>query len=285
MSNIHPAAIVDRRAEIAADVTIGPFCVIEEDVVIDSGCELASRVTVKRSTHMGKDNKVHEGVVLGGRPQHLRAGQTVGGLRIGSGNMLRENATIHCGLAEQDMTTVGDNNLIMVNAHVAHDCRIGNHVILANNVMIAGHVTVEDRVYISGAAGVHQFCRVGQMAMVGGQSHISQDVPPFVIVDGISHHVVGLNRVGLRRNGFSEKEMLDLKAAYRIIFRSGLSWDEMLQELQDSFPTGPAAAYFQFFQGVKRGIVRERRCQVQPSLRIHSTDEEAVPAKPARKAG
>ncbi len=285
MSNIHPAAVVDRRAEIAADVTIGPFCVVEEDVVIDSGCELASRVTVKRSTHLGKGNHIHEGVVLGGRPQHLRAGQQVGGLTIGSGNMIRENATIHCGLGEHDRTIVGDNNMIMVNAHVAHDCRIGNHVILANNVMIAGHVTVEDRVYISGAAGVHQFCRVGQLAMVGGQSHISQDIPPFVIVDGISHRVVGLNRVGLRRNGYTDKEILDLKSAYRIIFRSGLSWDDMLQELRDSFPTGPAATYFEFFQGVKRGIVRERRCQVQPTLRIHSAGEEDVQNQSRRKAG
>ena len=285
MSNIHPAAVVDRRAEIASDVTIGPFCVVEEDVVIDSGCELASRVTVKRATHLGKNNQISEGVVLGGRPQHLRAGQQVGGLRLGSGNMIRENVTIHCGLAEHDMTIVGDNNLIMVNAHVAHDCRIGSHVILANNVMIAGHVTIEDRVYISGAAGVHQFCRVGQLAMVGGQSHISQDVPPFVIIDGISHRVAGLNRVGLRRNGFSEQEILDLKSAYRLIFRSGLSWDDMLQQLQDLFPKAPAAAYFEFFQGVKRGIVRERRCQVQPTLRIHSAGEESVEEKQDRKAG
>jgi UDP-N-acetylglucosamine acyltransferase len=285
VSNIHPTAVVDRRAEIASDAIVGPFCVVEEDVVIESGCELASRVVVKKSTHLGCGNRVSEGAVLGGKPQHLRAGQQVGGLRIGSGNMIRENATIHCGLTQGDLTIVGDNNLIMVNAHIGHDCHVGSHVILANNVMIAGHVTIENRVYVSGAAGVHQFCRIGQLAMVGGQSHVSQDVPPFVIVDGISHHVVGLNRVGLRRSGFSESDMIHLKAAYRVIYRSGLSWNEMLDRLRTEFPSGVAAAYFEFLQGVKRGIVRERRSPVQPILRIHSEADETTERRTMRYAG
>jgi UDP-N-acetylglucosamine acyltransferase len=285
VSNIHPTAIVDPRAEIASDVTIGPFCVIEGDVVIESGCRLASRVSVRGSTHLGMNNEVSEGVTLGGKPQHLRAGSQIGGLKIGSGNMIRENATIHCGLAKGDMTTIGDNNLIMVNAHIAHDCHVGSHVILANNVMVAGHVTIENRAYLSGAAGVHQFCRIGQLAMVGGQSHLSQDVPPFVMVDGISHYVVGLNRVGLRRNGFPEKDITALKAAYRLIYRSGLSWVEMLEQLRTQFPTGPAAVYFEFLKDVKRGIVRERRSPVRSIIRIHSdADEDAGDAK-IRNAG
>jgi UDP-N-acetylglucosamine acyltransferase len=285
VSNIHPTAVVNRRAEIASDATIGPFCVVEEDVVIESGCELASRVVVKKSTHLGNGNQISEGAVLGGKPQHLRAGQQVGGLRIGSGNMIRENATIHSGLRPGELTIVGDGNLIMVNAHIGHDCQVGSHVILANNVMIAGHVTIENRAYISGAAGVHQFCRIGQLAMIGGQSHVSQDVPPFVIVDGISHHVVGLNRVGLRRSGFTESDMSCLKAAYRVIYRSGLSWNEIMDRLRTEFRSGAAAAYFEFLQGVKRGIVRERRSSVQPVLRIHSDAEEAGESRTLRYAG
>jgi UDP-N-acetylglucosamine acyltransferase len=279
VSNIHPTAVVDSRAEIASDVTVGPFCVIEADVVIASGCQLESRVVVKRSTHLGPNNQISEGVVLGGKPQHLRAGEQVGRLQIGSGNMIRENATIHCGLGESDCTTVGDNNLIMVNAHIAHDCHIGSNVILANNVMVAGHVTIENRAYVSGAAGVHQFCRIGQLAMVGGQSHLSQDVPPFVMVDGISNFVVGLNRVGLHRAGFPERDILDLKAAYRLIYRSGLNWNEVLQQLKTQFSTGPAAAYFEFLQGVKRGIVRERRTPPRSTIRIfRDIDEDGAEA-------
>jgi UDP-N-acetylglucosamine acyltransferase len=279
VSNIHPTAVVDPRAEIASDVTVGPFCVIEGDVVIESGCLLASRVVVKRSTHLGANNQISEGAVLGGKPQHLRAGEQIGRLRVGSGNMIRENVTIHCGLGANDCTTVGDNNLIMVNAHIAHDCHVGSNVILANNVMVAGHVTIEDRAYMSGAAGVHQFCRIGQLAMVGGQSHLSQDVPPFVTVDGISSHVVGLNRVGLRRAGFSERDILDIKAAYRVIYRSGLSWNELLQQLKAQFSSGPATAYFEFLQGVKRGIVRERRSPTRATIRIfHDVDEDVTPA-------
>jgi UDP-N-acetylglucosamine acyltransferase len=279
VSNIHPTAVVDSRAEIASDVTVGPFCVIEADVVIESGCQLESRVVVKRSTYLGKNNQIFEGVVLGGKPQHLRAGEQVGRLRVGSGNMIRENATIHCGLGENDCTTVGDNNLIMVNSHIAHDCHVGSNVILANNVMVAGHVTIENRAYVSGAAGVHQFCRIGQLAMVGGQSHLSQDVPPFVTVDGISNFVVGLNRVGLHRAGYSEHDILELKAAYRVIYRSGLSWNEVLQQLKTQFTTGPAAAYFEFLQGVKRGIVRERRAPPRATIRIfHDVDENSTEA-------
>ncbi|MCH5377340.1 MAG: hypothetical protein JJ992_25540, partial [Planctomycetes bacterium] len=167
---------------------------------------------------------------------------------------------------------VGDQNLIMVNAHIAHDCHVGNNVILANNVMIAGHVIIESRAYISGAAGVHQFCRIGQLAMVGGQAHLTQDVPPFVTVDGLTSEVVGLNRVGLRRNGFSDVDFQDLKAAYRLIYRSGLAWSDLLARLEDEFASGPAAAYLEFFRNVKRGIVRERRGLSKSTIRIFPED-------------
>lgn len=259
VSQIHPLALVSPQANIGRDVTIGPFSVVEEETVVGDGCRLAGRVTIKQGTVLGPDNEVFEGAVLGGKPQHLRAGERVGELQIGRSNIIRENVTIHRGLHPETCTEIGDHNLIMVNAHIAHDCRVGNHVILVNNVLLAGHVTVGDRAYLSGAAAAHQFCRIGAYAMVGGQAHISQDVPPFVTLDGKSTQVVGLNVIGLRRAGFQDADIAQLKHAYRVIYRSGLIWSEMLRELAERFQEGPAAAFHPFFSQGKRGFVQERR--------------------------
>lgn len=271
MANIHPTAVVDPQAQIAADVSIGPFCVIEADVVIESGCQLASHVVIKAGTRLGVNNVVAEGSILGGRPQHLHADLHVGRLIVGSGNTIREHTTIHTGLHAHDCTTVGNNNFIMVNAHIAHDCTIGDNTIIANNAMIAGHVTVESRAYISGAVGIHQFCRVGQFAMVGGQAHITRDVPPFITVDGLTSEVVGLNRVGLQRGGFTEGDMLQLKAAYRVIYRSGLTWNEVLTVLARDFSETRAAAFFEFLRTGERGFVQERRAR-RNTLRLFPSD-------------
>lgn len=259
MASIHPTAVVSGQAQIGRGVSIGPFCIVEDRVEIGDNCRLAARVVIKADTRLGNDNEIGEGAVLGGRPQHLRAGNEVGKLLIGRGNMIRENATIHRGLTPEDATTIGDGNLIMVNAHIAHDCRIGNNVIVVNNVMLAGHVTVDDRAYLSGAAGVHQFCRIGRLAMVGGQAHITQDVPPFVTVDGRSSLIVGLNTIGLRRSGFGSDEIQQLKEAYRIVYRSGLTWAETLAALQASFQSGPAAEFHPFLKATHRGVIQERR--------------------------
>jgi len=259
MASIHPTALVSSRARLGRGVTVGPFCIIEDGTEIGDNCSLGARVVVKADTRLGSDNEIGEGAVLGGRPQHLRAGKDVGTLVIGRGNMIRENATIHRGLTPEMTTTIGDGNLIMVNAHIAHDCRIGNNVIIVNNVMLAGHVTVDDRAYLSGAAGVHQFCRIGRLAMVGGQAHITQDVPPFVTVDGHSSLIVGLNVIGLRRSGFGSDEIQQLKEAYRIVYRSGLTWAETLETLQTAFVSGPAAEFGPFLKATHRGVIQERR--------------------------
>jgi UDP-N-acetylglucosamine acyltransferase len=273
VANIHPSAVIDPQADIASDVSIGPFCVVEGDVAIGQGCRLASHTVVKKGTSLGENNVVFEGAVLGGRPQHMHAGELVGRLQIGSGNTIRENATIHCGVREIDWTIVGDNNLIMVNAHIGHDCRIGSNAIITNNAMIAGHVVVDDRAYISGAVGIHQFCHIGKLAMVGGQAHINRDVLPYVTVDGQSSHVVGLNLIGLKRNGFSEHDITQLKAAYRLIYRSGLTWAEILVELRKEFSDGPASVYCEFLQRGKRGIMQDRRGPVRSTLRIFPGEE------------
>ncbi len=182
-----------------------------------------------------------------------------GRLIIGHSNNIRENVTMHAALKEQDSTIVGDHNLVMVNAHIAHDCQVGNHTILANNVMLAGHVTVADFAYLSGAVGVHQFCRIGAHCMVGGQARVIKDIPPYVTVDGHSTRVCGLNLIGLRRRGFTHDDIKQLKAAYRTIFRQGLTWVEVLETLERQFPTGPAAAFHEFFAGGRRGFTLERR--------------------------
>lgn len=274
MTNIHPTAVIDPRAEIATDVTIGPFSVIEHDVVLGRGCRLAGHVTIKAGTTVGEANVFCEGAVIGGRPQHVQAGEKTGRLRLGNGNTVRENATIHCGLGEKDWTTVGDGNYIMVNAHIAHDCHVGNHTILCNNVMIAGHVTIADRAYLSGAVGIHQFCRVGRLAMVGGQSHINRDVPPFVTVDGVSSRIVGLNRVGLKRNGFTSQDIQQLKSAYQVIYRSGLPWIDILRTLKTQFAEGPAAEFHEFLCQSQRGFVPERRGPARSTLKIFAAAEQ-----------
>ncbi|WP_460165688.1 acyl-ACP--UDP-N-acetylglucosamine O-acyltransferase [Thermostilla marina] len=265
---IHPQAVVSSLACLGDDVEVGPFSVIESDVVIGDRCRIEGRVTIKRGTVIGNDNYICEGTVIGGLPQHVSIPESPGRVVIGDGNVIRENVTIHRALDTDNDTTIGDNNLVMVNAHVAHDCRVGNNVIIVNNAMLGGHVVVGDRAYISGAVAIHQFCRVGAFAMVGGQAHLTRDVPPYVTVDGLSSHVVGLNQIGLRRAGFRSPELAELKKAYRLIYRSGLRWNELLDTLRDEFPEGPAALFHQFLATTTRGIVPERRLPPGATLKI-----------------
>ncbi|MCE5302379.1 MAG: acyl-ACP--UDP-N-acetylglucosamine O-acyltransferase [Planctomycetaceae bacterium] len=271
--SIHPSAIVSPSAQIGSNVQIGPFCLVESGVVIGDDCILDARVSVKEGTTLGANNRVFEGTILGGLPQHVHIPEQPGRVTIGSNNTIRENVTVHRALLADHATEIGDNCLFMVNAHVAHDCRIGNHVIVTNNAMLAGHVHVDDRAYVSGAVGVHQFCRVGTLAMVGGQAHLVQDVPPYVTVDGLSSLVVGLNKIGLRRAGFSNAAIQELMEAYRLIYRSGLRWAEVLEQLRTSFPAGPAAEFYEFLSTTARGIVSERRAPPAATIKLREPAE------------
>lgn len=272
--SIHPLAVVSGQARLGKDVSIGPFCVIEGDAQIGDGCRLESHVIIKAGTSLGCRNHVFEGCVLGGLPQHVRPPAQPGGLVIGDDNTLREQVTIHRSLFTDQSTIVGDSNLLMVNVHVAHDCRVGKNAILVNNAMLAGHVTVEDRAYIAGAVGVHQFCRIGGLTMIGGAARVVKDVPPYVTLDGGTGAVVGLNLVGLRRNGFQAAQVAEIKAAYRLIYRSGLPWNEMLERLRAEFPTGPAARFHAFFlSGGSRGFVQERRAPPAATIRLPAADD------------
>jgi UDP-N-acetylglucosamine acyltransferase len=280
--SIHPLAAVSPHALIGNNVKIGPFSVVEPGVEIGDDTTLASRVVVRTGTSLGCDNIVCEGAVLGGMPQHLHMPEFPGRLTIGDGNVIRENVTVHRAMDADKVTRIGSGCLLMVGAHVAHDCALGNNVIMTNNSMLGGHVTVADRAFLSGGVAAHQFCRIGRLAMVGGMARIRQDVPPFVTVDGGSTMVVGLNRVGLRRAGFTPQQLADLKEAYRVIYRSGLPWDEMLDLLETKFTEGPASEFFTFFLGGHaRGYVQERRTPPGATVRIvrdEPTNESAAQA-------
>ena len=282
MADIHSSAIVSAKAELGAHVKVGPFAVIEDEVFIGDHTRLAARVVVKAGTRIGCGNELSEGAVLGGQPQHIAAGSSHGAVEIGEGNHIRENVTVHRGLTADNVTRIGNHNMLMVNAHVGHDCSVGNHVIIVNNSLLGGHVEVADGAYLGGAAAVHQFCRVGRLAMVGGQSHITQDVPPFVMVDGKSNLIVGLNLVGLRRGGVSDDQLRQLKAAYRILYRSGMKWSDTLAALEARFTNGMAAEFAPFLAQGRRGFVQERRTPRAATVVFPS---QPAPTETTRKAG
>lgn len=268
MTNIHPSAIVSPNARLGKNARIGPYSIIEDHVEIGDDCTIAARVSVKTGTRMGSQNVVHEGCVLGGASQHLNSHGSSGKLVIGDHNTIRENATMHLALDQADSTTVGSFNTVMVGAHLGHDAQVGNHCIIVNNALLGGHVILDDHAYLSGGVAVHQYCRVGTYAFVSGPARIIQDVPPYVTVDGSTSKVVGLNTIGLRRNGFEDRQIAELKAAYRLIFRGDLEWHELLTELHTTFPTGPASEFRNFIQSSQRGFLRERRRHNATTLRI-----------------
>jgi UDP-N-acetylglucosamine acyltransferase len=275
--SIHPLAVVSSQARIGNDVSIGAFCIVEDDVVIGNGCRLETRVSIKKGTQIGENNHIFDGAVLGGWPQHLGCHDSCGDVVIGCGNIIRENVTIHSAMHEGESTVIGNDCMLMVNSHVAHDCRIDDNVIMANNVMIAGHVSVGRRANLSGGVGVHQFCRIGAYAMVGAQGHIIQDVPPYMTVDGLTSKIVGLNQIGLRRAGFTTEDIRQLKDVYRIIYHSKLSWRDILHTLEEQFTSGPALEMARFLATTTRQIIRERRSTPEkPELKIHNNSEEDV---------
>jgi UDP-N-acetylglucosamine acyltransferase len=232
-NNIHPQAIVDPQAEIAEDVEIGPFCVIGPHVKLGPGCRLLNSVTILGHTTIGRDNIFFPNCVIGSAPQDKKFRGEDTRLEIGDNNAFREAVSIHIGTEKGGgLTTVGDNNLLMVNSHLGHDARLGSNCVLANNVMIAGHVHVHDYVAMMGGAGVHHFVTIGEHAYIGGYARIHHDVPPFVKVDG-ADEVRGLNKVGLRRGGYSEADVEALDQAYRNLFGRRKAFSTAMREYED----------------------------------------------------
>lgn len=221
MSNIHPTAVISDDAKIAADVTIGPFCVIGGEVEIGSGTQISSHVVIEGKTKIGENNKIFPFAIMGVVPQDLKFKGEEARLEIGDSNTIREYCNFHLGTEDGGMLTkIGSNNLFMVGVHIAHDCIIGDNIIMANHATMAGHVEVQDDVVIGGLAAVHQFARVGKGAMVGGLSAVVSDIVPFATVSGERANIAGLNLVGVKRKGYSKDQINDLRAYFKDVFQS-----------------------------------------------------------------
>jgi UDP-N-acetylglucosamine acyltransferase len=233
-AKVHPSAVVHPGARLASDVEVGPFAVIGEHVVVGAGCRIGAHVVIDGHTSLGKNNQVHPFACLGGAPQDKKYAGEPTQLVIGDGNTIREYVTINTGTVQDGgVTTLGDDNWIMAYVHVAHDCHLGSHIILANAVQLAGHVHLGDWVFLGGLTGVHQFVRVGDHAMAGFQSRLSTDVPPFVTVAGNPSEAVGINAEGLKRRGFDGERIMSIKRMYKLLYRNkDLSQAQKLAQLQ-----------------------------------------------------
>lgn len=257
MSNIHPSAFVHPRAELAADVEVGPFAFVGEFVKIGKGSRVEHHACVEGHTTLGEKNEVGAYAVLGGKPQDLKYKGEPTRLEIGDRNQFREFVTVNTGtVTGGGLTKIGSDCLIMAYCHVAHDCMVGNHVVMANYSGLSGHVTLEDWVILSGVCGVTQFLRVGKHAFIGGMTGVRKDVAPYVIIVGDPSAVRGLNLVGLRRRGFEGERMKAVQEAYKIYFESGLERDQALVEL-DKKTSQPDVKYFvDFIRASEKGISR-----------------------------
>lgn len=254
---IHPTAVISDEADLAADVQIGPFCVIEGPVHIGPGCVLRPHVHLIGPMTIGPNNHFWTGCVLGGPPQHLGYKGEPTGLEIGSGNIFRETVTVHRGMplgSGKGVTRVGDNNLFMAGSHVAHDCVVGNNNLFANAALIGGHVEVADRVLLSGNSAVHQFCRVGRLALLSGASASSKDIPPFWIMQDVNQ-VCGVNIIGMRRAGIPNEEIQAVRKAFRLIYLERLPITAALDKLDREMGRLPAIRELvDFIRSSKRGI-------------------------------
>ncbi|HEV2692109.1 MAG TPA: acyl-ACP--UDP-N-acetylglucosamine O-acyltransferase [Verrucomicrobiae bacterium] len=251
---IHPTAIIHPKARLGAGIQIGPYAVIDADVELGAGCVLGPYVYITGVTKIGAGNKFHAASVIGDAPQDLKYKDVPTRVRIGDNNVFREHTTVHRSTKPDEETVIGSNNFIMSNAHIAHNCHVGNNVIIANGTLLAGHVEVQDRVFISGNCAIHQFCRIGTLAMMQGGAVASQDVPPFTMVHNGLNILCGLNTVGLRRANFSSAERLELRKLYKFMFRSGKNLRPALAEAKGKF-SGPAVkAFLDFIASAKRGV-------------------------------
>jgi UDP-N-acetylglucosamine acyltransferase len=259
---IDPSATVAPTARVHPDAVIGPqtrvgeFCVIESDVVIGAGCLLEPYVYVKRWTTMGDANEISAGTVLGTDPLDKNFTGERSYLAIGSRNRIREHYTVSRGTQPESVTTIGDGNYIMTSGHIAHNCRVGNDTVIASCALLAGYVEMEDRAFVSGGVVVHQFSKIGTLAMIGGNTRVNSDVPPYFLYNGFNVEPHGLNLVGLRRAGFNAAQVSALKRAYRLLYNDGLKLEEALEKIENEVGTAEAKHLVEFVRGSKRGICR-----------------------------
>ncbi len=257
MSEIHPTAIIDPQAKIGANTFIGPYCVIGADVELGDGCHLHGHVTIAGPTKIGADNEFYSYTAIGQRTQDLKYVGEPTYLEIGNENCFREFVTVNRATAPHGKTVIGSHNHFLAYAHIAHDCVVGNHVIFSNNGTLAGHVTVDDYAIIGGLSAVHQFCRIGKHAMIGGCTKIVQDVPSFMIADGNPAEIRGVNQAGLERRRFSTETIKELRDAYKTIYRGALNTAQAVEALEKKYENSSVVRELvDFIKGSKRGIIK-----------------------------
>jgi len=256
VSKIHNTAIIHTNAQIADDVEIGPLTIVEEDVRISSGTKISSNALIASGTRIGNNCSIFNGAVLGTVPQDLKFGGEKTTLEIGNNTTIREYATLNRGTTDHWKTVVGDNCLLMAYSHVAHDCTIGNNVILSNSVNMAGHVTIEDYVIVSPSL-IHQFVKIGKHTFIGGGSKVRIDVPPYILAIDDPLRYGGLNSVGLKRRGFDASMLASIKKAYKIIYRSKLLLADALKKVENELdPIDEVKDIVSFFRNSERGVIR-----------------------------
>jgi UDP-N-acetylglucosamine acyltransferase len=260
---VDPSAIVAPTARIHPDAVVGPgvrigeFCVIESDVVIGAACLLEPYVYIKRWTTLGERNRISAGTVLGTDPLDKNFTGERSYLKIGDGNTIREHYTVSRGTKPESVTEIGHDNYIMTSGHIAHNCIIGNNTVIASCALVAGYVEVEDRAFISGGVVIHQFSKIGRLAMIGGNTRVNSDVPPFFLYTGFNVEAKGLNLVGLKRAGYKASDLSTLKKAYQLLYRSGLKLQEALAKIETEIPTPDTLHLVDFIRRSERGICRE----------------------------
>lgn len=257
---IHPTAIIDPKAELHPSVEIGPYVVIGADVKIGANTTVGANVVISGPIEIGCDNQIFPGAALGLAPQDLKYKGGKSFVKIGDRNIIREYVTINRATGEGEETIIGNDNLLMAYVHIAHNCILGNGIVIANSVALAGHVEVESKAVIGGMLGIHQFVKVGRMAMLGGMSRIDRDVPPYMLVEGNPSHVRSLNLVALKRNNFHPEDISLMKKAYKILYRSNLTINQALKELQPLCPNEHISHLTQFIQSSvnnkhRRGLI------------------------------
>ena len=261
---IHPTAIIHPKAKLDATVRIGPYAVIDAGVELGANCVVGPHVYLTGETKIGANNHFHAGCVIGDAPQDLKYKGELTRLRIGDDNVFREHVTLHRSNKPGTETVVGSHNFLMANSHVAHNCTVGDHVILANGALLGGHAVVQDRAFISGNCLVHQFTRVGTLALMQGGAAISQDLPPFAIALRVNE-ICGLNVVGLRRAGFTAEQRLELKRLYHLLFRGGKNLRKAQAVARQNFSSVPATTLLDFIAEAKRGVCRDSGHATGPS--------------------
>ena len=255
MSVIHPTALVDPAAELGRDVTVGPFAILGPRVTLGDGVVIGPRATIERNARLAAGVRIGTGSVIGGDPQDLKYRGEETWVEIGAGSVVREYTTINRGTAASGVTRIGEGCFLMSYVHLAHDCQVGDGVIIANGTQLAGHVSIQDRAILSGLCAVHQFATVGTLAFVGGCSRVSQDIPPFVRAVGNPTELYGLNTVGLQRAGMPAETMSALKRVYRLVFNSQLNLSQALERARDEVPALPEVGLFLEFVGKsQRGV-------------------------------